>query len=144
MSKRFLNHLRKSEGHLRSKAGDLRHELRRMENMFLERQRHSLWGYYLHAFMLPFPSTIPCGQTAPCLGRGEEVPLDTDIGGRRQFLAEMPPLQCPEAFKALLTGRQPSPQWEVRSPNLGPPASFGHGETWTQGSEVCLLAPQWL
>lgn len=99
--------------------------------MFLERQRHSLWGCNLHAFMLPFPSTIPCGQTAPCLGRGEEVPLDTDIGGRRQFLAEMPPLRCPEAFKALLTGRQPSPQWEVQSPNLGPPASFGHGETWT-------------
>lgn len=35
VKKRLLNPLRKSEGHLKSRAGDLRRELRRMENVFL-------------------------------------------------------------------------------------------------------------
>lgn len=34
MLKRFLNYLRKSEGYLKSKVGDFRYELRRMENLF--------------------------------------------------------------------------------------------------------------
>lgn len=32
---RLLNHQRKSQGHLKSKAGDLRHELGRVANVFL-------------------------------------------------------------------------------------------------------------